>query len=151
MFKKVFGYGVFLIIFCFFAFTFGCRLFGVHYYIVISDSMYPAIPRNSLVYIKPIDNYDKLEIRDIVAIDTGDIPLMHRVVQINGEVITTHGDNNAIDVVENIKRNQIIGKVFFSIPVIGVLFRSIYPLLLISLIIMLIIIGDKLRKELKKK
>ena len=151
MIKKILGYVIFSIILCFFVFTFFSRLFGVRYYIVVSDSMYPAISKNSIVYIKSIDNNYTLEIDNVVAIDTGSTPLMHRIVEINGEDITTHGDNNDEDVIEKVKRNQIIGKAFFSIPIIGILFRSIYPLLLISLVILALIVGDKLRKELKKK
>lgn len=151
MIKKGIFYLTIGIILAFLLFTLGGRLFGIRYYVVISDSMYPKIPKNSLVYVRTIDVNETIEYDDIIAINTGGTPLMHRVIDINGDVITTHGDNNEQGVNEKINRNQVIGKVIFSIPLIGILFRSIYPVAIICLLIIGLMIGQSLIKEWRKK
>lgn len=151
MLKKIIKYSLLSILLAFFIFTLGGRIFGIRYYVVISDSMYPTIPKNSLVYIKTIDIDEPLDYNEIVAIETGEIPLMHRVIDFEGNKVITHGDNNDTGVNEKIDRNQIFGKYIFSIPLIGILFRSVYPLLILSLIIIAFLIGEQLLKELKKK
>lgn len=151
MIKKIIFYGIYTIIFSFLVFTLGSRLFGIRYYVVISDSMYPTIPKNTLVYVKLLDNDDKLAVDEVIAINTGDVPLMHRIIEVNGDSITTHGDNNKAGVNETITRQQVIGKVVFYIPVVGVIFRSIYPLVIIGLIIIGLIVGERLVKEIRKK
>lgn len=124
-------------------------LFKYRYYAVISDSMYPSIPKYSLVYVK-LGNND-LQEKQVIAVDTGGIPLMHRIIEIDGEDIITHGDNNKEGVNEEVKKKDVIGVVKFSLPIIGILFINKYIIPLIILICVMVIIIKAIVKELKKK
>ena len=83
-----------------------------------TGSMEPNMPQNSLVIIIKDKSY---EIGDIVAFqkDADDtVCTVHRIVKIEGDVITTKGDaNDGADPSINI--NDIKGRVLFHIPKIG--------------------------------
>ncbi|MDD4212270.1 MAG: signal peptidase I [Bacilli bacterium] len=133
--------------------TLGARLFGVQYYVVRTSSMHPSVPKFSLVYIKelnPADVLDEIQVGDIISIDTGGtLPLMHRIIEIDGSTITTKGDHN--DTADDpINSEQIIGIMIFSIPVLGFLFMSVYPWIIITLLIILYYGIRYVIKELKK-
>ncbi|MFA7367592.1 MAG: signal peptidase I, partial [Bacilli bacterium] len=57
MIKKI-GYGLVIVFFIFILMTLLSLLFGYQYYTVVSDSMYPSIPKNSLVYVKKTNVVD---------------------------------------------------------------------------------------------
>ena len=70
-------------------------LFGYQYYTVVSDSMYPSIPKNSLVYVKKTSVVDIHDLEGkVIAFESGSLPTMHRVIGFDEGKIITHGDNN---------------------------------------------------------
>lgn len=151
--KKIISYTFVFIVFVFTILTFASTLFGYRYYAVKSDSMYPAISKYSLVYIKKNDTNMRthLELNQVIAINTGSVPLMHRIISINGDQIITHGDNNRVGVNEEVNYNNVIGVVKFSIPFIGMLFLNKLTIPIIILFVIIIIISKEIFKELKNR
>lgn len=146
------AYGLFLV-FCFFAIlTVGSRLFGYRYYTVISDSMHPSIPKFSLVYVKTVTLAEAkaLEEGDVIAVKTGDIPVMHRIIEKDDEKIIMHGDHNDEGVNEEVLYQDVIGVVHLSIPVIGLLYINPFILPSLALLIIIIIIIKEIQKEVRK-
>ncbi len=134
--------------------TLAVRLFGVRYSVVQTSSMHPTIPKMSLVYIKDLDESEVLstiKVNDIIVVDVGgSMPRMHRIIEIDGNLVTTKGDHNdSADA--PVTSDKVIGIVIFSIPIIGVFFNTIYPwLILVSIIV--VYYGLKyILKELKKR
>jgi signal peptidase len=90
---------------------------------VQSGSMEPAIKTASIVIIKPFNNYQK---GDVITVQDPANPkntLTHRIFEVkenNGSVsYITKGDaNNAPDIEDRLKSN-ILGKVVFSVPLLG--------------------------------
>ncbi len=85
---------------------------------VATDSMYPSIPRNSIVLILDSDGWD-YSIGDIVFFNYclmgRCIPVLHRVIDIdkNGIVIT-RGDNRVT--LERVERENIVGRFIAGAP-----------------------------------
>ena len=92
-------------------------------FVVQSGSMQPAIKLGSIVIVKPVAEYKK---DDIISYDDKENPgniVTHRIFEVKEEGRTasyvTKGDaNNAPDPRE-ISKREIIGKVLFSLPLIG--------------------------------
>lgn len=99
------------------------RVFGYEVYTVISGSMEPAIPVDSLVYVQPGAPEDA-QVDDVIAFysstDTGAI-ITHRVVKndiVTGQ-IHTKGDANAKEDMYPVAYEYYMGKVVYSVPVLG--------------------------------
>jgi signal peptidase len=100
---------------------------------VTSSSMWPTLKRGDLVVIKGVNSVDDIQVGDIVAYESDEAGfVIHRVVSIEGENITTKGDANAAED-EPISSDQLIGKVLelggrmVKVPYLGSLpafFRS---------------------------
>jgi len=91
--------------------------------IVLSGSMEPEITTGSIVAIKPAERYD---IGDVITFgkDTKkDIPTTHRIVEahaVEGIMFyQTKGDANDHPDAKEVREREIIGKVLFSIPLLG--------------------------------
>jgi signal peptidase len=127
-------------------------LFGYRSYVVVSDSMHPTIPKYSLVYIKVLSEQEKQELLpgDIVAVKTEGIPLMHRIQDINGNQVQTKGDANE-DPDAWVSIDRIIGVKVFFIPLLGLLYYSIYPWLILIASVLIYLLTRQLVKEFKKK
>ena len=99
------------------------RLFGYDAYSVVSGSMEPAIPTGSLVYVQEAAPED-MKKDDVIAFygakDSNAI-ITHRVVEnkvVMGEFITK-GDANRTEDMNPVPYSNFIGKVVYSIPVLG--------------------------------
>lgn len=91
-------------------------------YSVTTGSMSPKIKVNSLIFIKPIEEY---KASDIVTIKTS-VPgktVTHRIVRKinknNQTFFETKGDANISIDLENVDFKNILGKVFYVIPYLG--------------------------------
>ena len=101
---------------------------------VTSNSMRPSLHPGDLALVV---NASKLRVGEIV-VYAADCPLLpredviHRVVEINGSMIVTKGDNNATNPVPDpcpVRVEQVKGKIVFAIPLLG------YPRLLLNLLL----------------
>ena len=127
---------------------------------VMSGSMEPAIGTGSLVFVKPLSDYN---VGDIITRRTTDpkVTITHRIVskeEINGQIaFETKGDANDAPDGEKFTREGIVGKVFVTIPFLGypVAYAKTTPgLILLIIIPAIIIIYDEINKikdEIRKK
>lgn len=114
------------------------NIFGITVFEIISGSMEPTINVKDLIVVSETD---KIKENDIITYRDNDDFITHRIIKIDGDIITTKGDsNNSSD--NKIRKNEIIGKVIFTIPKGGII-RDILitPKVLISIVITLILLS----------
>ena len=120
--------------------------------IVLSGSMEPTIKTGSIVVVKPADDY---KIGDIVTFQKriDKEPTTHRIEEIRvvggSPIYTTKGDANNAEDRGEIQKEEIIGKVLFSIPYLGYIINFVQKPIGFSLIIVLpaiVIVYDEAKK-----
>lgn len=91
------------------------KVFGYSFFEVKSYSMYPILDKGDLVVVKEHDNYEVDMIITYLR-DTDTIPTTHKIVKIDGNIITTRGinaeTNNADD--EPFDVSCVIGEVVYT-------------------------------------
>lgn len=89
--------------------------FGYGAAVVLSGSMEPEFSEGDLIVVKETEQYKQ---NDIVVFQDGNMLVVHRIINIDGETITTKGDaNKSAD--KPIDVSAIKGKVLFWIPFAG--------------------------------
>lgn len=141
--------GVFLILY----------LFHIKPYIVLSGSMEPTIKTGSLCFINYNVKYSSIKENDIIAykLNSGTL-VTHRVINKTTNGFETKGDNSSEKDSIITTNNNYLGKNIFWIPYIGYIFKAfqttngkiIYIVLLLVLLIIGILYGDKSNKQIKK-
>ena len=128
--------------------------FGYTFFEVASGSMEPTLKINDVILVK-IGN-DNLIKGDIVAFYSENAVITHRILFIDGTIITVKGDNNNV-VDKPIVREQVIGKVIKIIPELGIWKKVLTePKILLAIFITLLLFdfalsyGDKDKKFDKK-
>ena len=124
--------------------------FGYGGAVVLSGSMEPAIKVDELIIVKAEKMY---EVGDVVVYQTGLIPVVHRIVDMDEQTAITRGDaNNTED--SPILLSQIKGRVIAHIPHVGKAVRLLKtPAVTILLIICAVLtvelpyLKEKERKE----
>jgi signal peptidase len=111
-----------LIIIVFLVFYRPTSLWGdTRYEPVYTGSMEPAIPVGSVVVIKPVDP-ETLKIGDIICFTlTEPTSITHRIANVTDEGFITKGDANEDPDQWTVRKENVIGKVIFTIPFIGYL------------------------------
>jgi signal peptidase I len=100
---------------------------GLNFFTVQTGSMTPYIGKGSLIITKDVADY---RIGDVVTFDSvqsGEtVPITHRIIDIqeidNNKFYQTQGDANTAPDVDLIQKDDIIGKVYVRIPLIGYIF-----------------------------
>ena len=119
-------------------------LFKYHPLVVLSGSMEPTCPVGSIIYYKEVPQ-SELKIGDVVTFTNVDNQYVsHRIVNIDGDDVSTRGDaNNTIDA-NTIKLSDIKGKVQrVYIPYLGYYVRFVNENLIIVVIsIVLILVSE---------
>jgi len=93
--------------------------FGVGVSVVMSGSMEPELSVNDVVIVKKAKEY---RTGDVVVYQSSGALVIHRIIDIEGETITTKGDaNNASD--RPFDASLIKGKLIFSVPMVGAVVR----------------------------
>ena len=83
--------------------------------VVLSGSMEPELSRGDLLFVTEEEHY---RLNDVVVYQDGSILVVHRIIAVNGNTVTTKGDaNNAAD--PEITVDAIKGRVAFAVPVLG--------------------------------
>lgn len=95
--------------------------FGYGVAVVLSGSMEPTIMTDELILVKAGERY---AVGDIVVFQSGRILVVHRIVAINGDLVTTRGDANNVDDVP-VDISQIKGEVIYHVPGAGKAVRLI--------------------------
>ena len=89
--------------------------------VVLSGSMEPELSVGDLLIVVPADSYG---VGDVVVYQAGRIAVVHRIIAIDGDTITTQGDaNNTPD--DPISLSVVKGRVLVAIPIIGHLINLI--------------------------
>ena len=144
-------------------FTSKTSLFGIRSFVVVSGSMEPAINLGSVVFTKAETDYQR---GDIVSFSNkAGQTVTHRIMEIKtspaGQSFILKGDANNTADGEEVKKRELIGKVFLTIPYLGrlVSFLKTLPGFLFLIIIPSIIfigweiinIKREMEKEIEKK
>jgi len=117
-----------------------------------SGSMSPALSTGSLIFVKPMADYN---VGDVITRRTDDpkASITHRITKkdaVNGKaVFKTKGDANDGEDSENVNLDSIVGKKLLSIPLLGypVSFAKTTPGFIVLIIIPgIVIIYDELHK-----
>ncbi|TFB47233.1 signal peptidase I [Cryobacterium tagatosivorans] len=95
---------------------------------VLTSSMEPRLPPGTLIVVRPVDPSD-LRIGDVVTyqIRSGQPGVItHRVIAIasastGGRTFTLKGDNNSDPDAEQVREEQVRGRLWYSVPLIGYL------------------------------
>ena len=125
---------------------FGARVIGFKPYAVLSGSMTPEYPVGSIVYTKHCEPNEIREGDVITFMKNETTVVTHRVVSVedndNGLCFVTKGDANADNDAGAVHEKNVIGKVAFSIPLLGYLsnYISTTPGCYIAGIVVLIIL-----------
>ena len=106
--------------------------FGYGMSVVLSGSMESRLSVDDLVIIKATDNY---KVNDIVLFQDGNSLVIHRIIEIDGDTVTTKGDaNNTAD--EPINKSQIKGVLVYDIAglgaVVNILKQPVFVILILA-------------------
>ena len=97
---------------------------GAKGYAVTSDSMKDAINMGDVVFVKPV-SFEELEVGDIITVTStgGKFNFTHRIVSIDRQArtVTTRGDANNSDDPMPTEAERIVGRVWYSVPLLGYL------------------------------
>ena len=95
------------------------EIIGYRSYTVLSGSMEPEFYPGDIVITKHKNKTD-IKINDIVTYrDNDGVIITHRIIEEIPEGYITKGDNNNVEDVDILTKENIIGEVKFSIPKIG--------------------------------
>ena len=90
-------------------------IFGKGCAVVMTGSMEPTIPVDAMIFVERANDY---KVGDIVVIQEGYTLVVHRIVKIEGDMVTTKGDaNNTED--EPVTMSHLRGRVTSHIPYVG--------------------------------
>lgn len=105
--------------------------FGVGAALVLSGSMEPTLSVDDLIFVKAQDGY---EVGDVVVFQSGGSLVVHRIMEINGDMVITQGDaNNAPD--EEMELSRIRGEVVGCVENAGGIVRLLKsPIVSIGLV-----------------
>ena len=123
--------------------------FGYTFFEVASGSMQPALQINDVILVKITQ--EDLKKGDIVAFENEGTVITHRIVYIDGDILTVKGDSN--DVVDKpINTKQVIGKMVKVFPSLGIWKMVLTdPKILLAIFITLILFDFALSYEGKPK
>lgn len=110
------------------------RLTDLKFLTVIGGSMSPAIPLGAVLAVKPVDAAE-IQVGDIIAYNSSDparstLRVVHRVVDIetdaNGSLnFVTKGDASGSEDIDVTSEANVIGRSWFSIPLLGYLWSYV--------------------------
>lgn len=122
--------------------------FGYGAAVVLSGSMEPEFSEGDLIVVKETGAFKE---NDIVVFQDGNSLVVHRIIDLDGETVTTKGDaNNTAD--EPIHVSSVKGKVLFWIPFAGNIVEFLKtPVGIICIIVAAIALIEIPRRTEKKK
>lgn len=95
---------------------------GARGYAVTSESMEKTLTRGDIVFSKKV-SFDELKVGDIVTVGSESLDeyFTHRIVEIDREnkTITTKGDNNPEKDPMPTSADRIVGRMWYSVPILG--------------------------------
>jgi len=95
------------------------------YEVVYTGSMEPTIPVGSVVGIKKV-NLESLSVGDVICFKLSQpTSITHRIINITDDGFVTKGDANENPDQWIVKKENVIGKIMFTIPYLGYLSRFV--------------------------
>lgn len=121
--------------------------FGYGMSVVLSGSMEDRLSVDDLVIIKATDDY---KVNDIVLYQEGNSLVIHRIIDIDGDTVTTKGDvNNAAD--EPINKSQIKGVLVYDIAgldaVVNILKQPVSVFIILATVLLLTELSYRKEKD----
>lgn len=106
-----------------FLFTAGVMVSGTKVFAVATPSMETEIPEGSLVFVRKADEYREGDVITAKLFGDKDNTFTHRIVSVDADkgLVYTKGDNNLAPDRLPTDTSDIIGKVAFSVPCLGLL------------------------------
>lgn len=108
---------------------------GAKGYAVVTDSMAPSINRGDVVFVKQV-NFNDLNEGDVVTVQFADGSgyFTHKIVSVDyiAGAIRTKGDANESEDPQPSLSEQIVGKVWYSVPLLGYLSIALNEVNLVS-------------------
>ena len=95
--------------------------FGVGAAVVLSGSMEPTLSVDDLIIVRETDTY---AVGDVVVFQTGGVLVVHRIIALEGDTVTTQGDANP-SADEPMPLANVLGRVVGHIPALGALVNGI--------------------------
>ena len=138
------------------------KLFGYQIYNVLTQSMEPAMPVGSAIYVKRCDP-QALRQGDIITFRLSEATGLvetHRVVENDtaSQELVTKGDANALPDVDPVSYERVVGKVVMCIPVLGTVSEMLHSgpgvtacVAIFALAIILWTLADKTKKRERSK
>ena len=138
------------------------KLFGYQIYNVLTQSMEPAMPVGSAIYVKRCDP-QALEQGDIITFRLSEATGLvetHRVVENDTQArqLITKGDANALPDVNPVSYERVVGKMVVCIPVLGTVSEMLHSgpgvtacVAIFALAILLWTLADKTKKRERSK
>ena len=138
------------------------KLFGYQIYNVLTQSMEPAMPVGSAIYVKRCDP-QALRQGDIITYRLSEamgLVETHRVVENDTQAkqLITKGDANALPDVDPVSYERVVGKVVVCIPVLGTVSEMLHSgpgvtacVAIFALAIILWTLADKTKKRERSK
>lgn len=134
------------------------KLFGYQIYNVLTQSMEPAMPVGSAIYVKRCDP-QALRQGEIITYRLSEatgLVQTHRVVENDTQAkqLITKGDANALPDVDPVSYERVVGKVVICIPVLGTVSEMLHSgpgvtacVAIFALAIILWTLADKTKKR----
>ena len=138
------------------------KLFGYQIYNVLTQSMEPAMPVGSAIYVKRCDP-QALRQGEIITYRLSEATGLvetHRVVEKDTQAkqLITKGDANALPDVDPVSYERVVGKVVICIPVLGTVSEMLHSgpgvtacVAIFALAIILWTLADKTKKRERSK
>ena len=138
------------------------KLFGYQIYNVLTQSMEPAMPVGSAIYVKRCDP-QALRQGDVITFRLSEATGLvetHRVVENDTQAkqLITKGDANALPDVDPVSYERVVGKVVICIPVLGTVSEMLHSgpgvtacVAIFALAIILWTLADKTKKRERSK
>ena len=138
------------------------KLFGYQIYSVLTQSMEPAMPVGSAIYVKRCDP-QALRQGEIITYRLSEatgLVQTHRVVENDTQAkqLITKGDANALPDVDPVSYERVVGKVVVCIPVLGTVSEMLHSgpgvtacVAIFALAIILWTLADKTKKRERSK
>ena len=114
---------------------------GIRPFVMISESMHPEVPKNSLVLLNTTSNMDDVAVGDNVAYLLGKVEAMHKVTERTEDELTVR--SLADDGESTVTVSTYLGREVLAIPGIGGWIRRVidYKWIVIGIAAVFIIVG----------
>ena len=122
-------------------------MMGLRPFVMISESMHPEVPKNSLVLLDTSASVEQVEVGDNVAYVLGKVEAMHKTASVGSDEIVVKSLADQGETL--VSADMYVGKEVLSIPAVGGWIRSVlyYKWAVIGIAGALIVVGCIPRKK----